>query len=64
VREARNYGFEFLEWKQAHVLSKHWLVHNKGICPRCAGRLTRTCLGALQRRAFFRETCQVRYPPA
>jgi len=61
VREARNYSFEFLEWKRAYVLRKHWLVHNKGTCPRCEGRLTRAYLGKTDRRSFFCERCQRRY---
>jgi endonuclease-8 len=35
VAEARNYSFDFLEWKKAFVLRKHWLAHTKRTCPRC-----------------------------
>ncbi len=32
VAEARNYSFDFLEWKKQYVLRKHWLAHtNKHI---------------------------------
>jgi endonuclease-8 len=61
VEQARQYSFEFLEWKKAFVLRKHWLVHNKGICPRCEIKLTRAYLGATDRRSFFCESCQARY---
>ena len=61
IREARQYSFEFLAWKKAFVLKKHWLVHNKGVCPACGGRLTRAYLGKTHRRSFFCERCQVRY---
>src|SRR5690606_5454924 len=27
VEEARNYSFDFLKWKKAFVLRKHWLVY-------------------------------------
>jgi len=64
VREARRYSFEFLEWKRAFVLRKHWLVHNKGICPNCEGKLTRAWLGKTDRRSFFCERCQKRYGTA
>jgi endonuclease-8 len=60
VDQARQYSFEFLEWKKAFVLRQHWLVHNKGVCPRCNGRLTRAYLGTRQRRTFFCERCQKR----
>lgn len=35
VKEARNYSFDFLEWKKNYVLKKHWLAHTKKICQRC-----------------------------
>jgi len=64
VEQARQYSFEFLEWKRAFVLRKHWLVHNKGICPSCNGKLTRAWLGKTDRRSFFCEHCQKRYGTA
>lgn len=62
VREARQYSFQFLEWKRAYVLKKHWLVYKKKTCPRCAGRLTLAHLGNSQRRTFFCPRCQVKFP--
>src|SRR5438094_4261934 len=35
IDEARNYSFDFLEWKKAYVLRKHWLAHTKRTCVRC-----------------------------
>jgi endonuclease VIII len=61
VEQARQYSFEFLEWKRAFVLRQHWLVHNKGVCPRCNGRLTRAYLGKRERRTFFCTRCQKRF---
>ncbi len=61
VDEARKYSFEFLEWRRAFVLRKHWQVHNKGICPSCGGKLTREWLGVTHRRSFFCERCQKRH---
>jgi endonuclease-8 len=63
VLQARQYSFEFLEWKKAFVLRKHWLVHTKRICPRCDIPLTKRHLGVTDRRSFFCERCQVRYGP-
>ena len=63
IREARTYSFDFLEWKKAFVLKKHYQVHTKTTCPRDGNRLTyRKHLGRAQRRAFFCEACQTRYP--
>ena len=61
IEEARNYSFEFLEWKRRFVLRKHWLVHNKGTCPNCQGKLRREWLGTTNRRTFFCPRCQKRY---
>ncbi|MFL5746374.1 MAG: DNA-formamidopyrimidine glycosylase family protein [Niastella sp.] len=61
IREARNYSFDFLEWKKAFLLRKHWLVHTKQICPRCVIPLIKKYLGKTKRRTFYCENCQVVY---
>ena len=61
VRQARLYAFEFLEWKRAFVLRKHWLVHNRSRCPRHDIPLTRAYLGKTHRRSFYCERCQKLY---
>jgi len=62
VTQAREYSFDFLRWKKAYVLRKHYQVHTKTICPRDGQRLTyRAKLGRAQRRAFFCERCQKLY---
>lgn len=62
VKQAREYSFDFLEWKKAFVLKKHYQVHTRTTCPRDGNRLTyRKHLGRAQRRAFFCEVCQKLY---
>jgi endonuclease VIII len=62
IREARNYSFDFLQWKKEFVLRKHWLAHTKKICPRCHIPLIRVQhLGKAGRRAFYCDNCQIRY---
>ena len=61
VDEARRYSFDFLEWKRAFVLRKHWLAHTKRTCPRCAIPFVKAHLGTTHRRSFFCERCQKRY---
>jgi len=61
VDEARRYSFDFLEWKKAFVLRKHWLAHTKRTCPRCRIPFVKGHLGRSQRRSFFCERCQRRY---
>jgi endonuclease-8 len=61
VEQARQYSFDFMAWKKAYVLKKHWLGHTKRICPRCDIALTKAHLGKAQRRSFFCERCQKKY---
>ena len=61
IRETRIYAFDFLEWKKQFELRKHWLAHNKKICPRCNIPFIREHLGKYQRRTFFCENCQLLY---
>ncbi|AEG92129.1 DNA-formamidopyrimidine glycosylase family protein [Ramlibacter tataouinensis] len=61
VDQARQYSFEFYEWKKAGVLRAHWLAHTKSICPRCNIPFHKGHLGLTQRRSFWCERCQVRY---
>lgn len=61
VQEARQYSFDFLEWKKAYTLKAHWLAHAKKICPRCHIALHKASLGKTQRRSFFCTRCQKQY---
>ncbi len=62
IREVRNYSFDFLKWKKAYVLRKHWLAHTKRTCVRCNIPLIKEYMGKQNRRTFFCERCQVLYP--
>jgi endonuclease-8 len=61
IKEARNYSFDFLKWKKAFELKKHWLAHTKKICPRCYLSFIKKYCGKTHRRSFFCENCQVKY---
>lgn len=61
IREVRQYSFDFLAWKKDYVLRKHWLAHNKSICPRCNIPFIRAYLGKFNRRTFYCENCQKLY---
>lgn len=61
IKEARNYSFDFLVWKKAYELKKHWLAHTKRICPRDGSPIVKEYLGKTNRRTFFCNTCQVKY---
>jgi endonuclease-8 len=61
VNQARQYSFEFLEWKKEFVLREHWLAHNKKTCPRCHIPYVKAYLGKTNRRTFYCERCQKKY---
>lgn len=61
VAEARNYSFQFLEWKKEYKLREHWLAHNRKICPRCNIPFIRGYLGKTNRRSFYCTNCQILY---
>lgn len=61
IAEARNYSFDFLEWKREFVLKKHWLVHTKTTCPKCGGKLVKKQTGLGKRRSFYCEKDQKLY---
>jgi endonuclease-8 len=61
VEQARQYSFDFLEWKKQYVLKKHWLAHTRRTCPRCNIPFHKAHLGRTHRRSFFCENCQLLY---
>ena len=63
IKEARQYSFDFLEWKKQYVLKKHWPIHTKKICQRDGSAIIKQYLGKTNRRTFFCNACQVLYTP-
>jgi endonuclease-8 len=61
VKIAHEYTFDFLKWKKAFELKKHWLAYNKKICPRCDIPFIRKHLGKTHRRTYFCNNCQLLY---
>ena len=61
IREARQYSFDFLEWKKKYVLKKHWLAHTKKKCLRCNLPIIKEYVGKTNRRTFFCNNCQELY---
>ncbi|WP_276366109.1 DNA-formamidopyrimidine glycosylase family protein [Chryseolinea sp. H1M3-3] len=61
ITEARNYSFDFYEWKKIFQLRKHWLIYTKRKCPSCKGPVIKRYTGITKRRSFFCEKCQQRY---
>lgn len=61
VEEARQYSFDFYEWKKIYQLKKHWLIYTKKKCPRCKLPALKEYTGKTKRRSFFCENCQKLY---
>lgn len=61
ITQARQYSFEFLDYKKADVLKKHWLAHTKTTCLRCDLPLHKKHTGTKKRRSFFCINCQDLY---
>lgn len=61
INEARIYSFQFLEWKKAYELKKHWLAHTRKTCCRDHVPLIKKYLGKTHRRTFYCEICQKKY---
>ncbi|MEI9918587.1 MAG: DNA-formamidopyrimidine glycosylase family protein [Bacteroidota bacterium] len=61
VKGVVQYGKDFLKWKKAFVLRKHWEAYTKKVCPRDGNQLTKAYLGKGKRRTFYCEVCQKLY---
>jgi endonuclease VIII len=61
ITEARNYSFDFYNWKKVFQLKKHWLIYTKKKCPRCKVPVVKKYTGQTKRRTFFCEQCQRLY---
>jgi endonuclease VIII len=59
ITEARNYSFDFLNWKRVYQLKKHWQIYTKKKCPRCKIQVFKEYTGKTARRSFFCDNCQV-----
>lgn len=58
VRETREYGHQFYEWKKAGKLKANWLIFRKRVCPRCDLPVIKQPTGKLQRFSHYCENCQ------
>ena len=61
IDETRIYSFQFLEWKRAYELKKHWLAHTKKVCLRCDFPIIKKQTGVKKRRSFICTNCQALY---
>lgn len=53
IADARTYSLQFYKWRKKFVLRKHLLVHGRGTCPYCGGKLIKKKTGKRQRWAYW-----------
>ena len=61
IRQARQYSFDFYDWKKKFELKKHWLAYKQKTCMRCKLPIKVEVLGNTRRRTFFCYNCQKLY---
>ncbi len=61
IKEAVHYSFDFLKWRKAGTLKKHWEAYSKKKCPRDGTTLKKEYLGKASRRTFYCPACQKLY---
>lgn len=61
LKEIVTYGQEFLKWKKAAVLSRHWEAYEQEECNRCALPIIKKATGKNKRQSYFCSNCQEKY---
>jgi endonuclease-8 len=61
IKETHHYSFDFLKWKKAFELEKHWLIYTKKECPRCHIPSKIKYLGKGKRITYYCDNCQELY---
>lgn len=59
VKTARNFSFQFLEWRKLFELKKHYQIYRRSFCPHCKGKVTKKWTGFRNRVSFFCANCQL-----
>lgn len=60
VLHTRSYAFDFLKWKKANVLNKHWEIYSQEQCPK-NHYVKKDDLGKNKRVTYFCNKCQKLY---
>lgn len=53
VKTAKEFSFQFYEWRKEFVLKKHYKIYRRSICPHCGGKISRKKTGKRGRISFF-----------
>jgi endonuclease VIII len=58
VSLARDFSFQFYEWRKIFMLRKNLKIHRKGTCPHCGGKVVHEKTGKRQRISHYCSSCQ------
>ncbi len=58
VKTAREFSFQFYEWRKKFVLKKHYQIYRKRTCPICEEKICKKKTGKKERVSFFCLKCQ------
>jgi len=61
VHEVRTYAKQFLKWKEAGSLQKHWEAYMQTTCGRDGAKLIKEPTGKGERRSFWCPVCMKKY---
>jgi endonuclease-8 len=61
INETSAYSFEFLKWKKAGTLKRHWEAYSQKTCPRDKVPFHKAALGKGGRSTFYCDRCMVLY---
>ncbi len=63
VKEAREFSFDFYNWKKKNQLNKNLKIYSKKECPRCSIPSINAYIGKGKRLTSYCLNCQVLYAP-
>ncbi len=58
VKTARDFSYQFYEWRKEFVLKKHYQIYRKSLCPICQEKICKKKTGSRKRVSFFCLNCQ------
>ena len=61
LKEVRKYAFDFLKWRKANTLSKHWEAYEQEECVTCSSPMIKKLTGKGKRQSYFCKNCQELY---
>jgi endonuclease-8 len=58
IKTAREFSFQFYNWRKKFELKKHYRIYRKKVCPLCGEQICKKWTGIRNRVSFFCLNCQ------